>query len=126
MHPTPALDRGLAAVGLSLNVIGLLVLPFWLALEAPLATARLVVGLAAVLPALVLGVVASAALLARRRWGRIVAIVALAIALATALGYGIVWLVLVPQLRPISAVALPLLWLLQLLLLIYWSLPRKR
>ena len=76
------------------------------------------------MPALVLGVVASAALIKRRRWGRVVAIVALALALAVTLGYGIVWLVLVPLGRPLVAVILGLLSVAQVLLLIYWSLPR--
>ncbi|MFZ9566980.1 MAG: hypothetical protein ACO28R_05645 [Vulcanococcus sp.] len=124
MSPTPALDRWLAGVGLGLNLVALLALPVWLAADVPLVTANLVVGLAAILPSLVLGIIASAALLARRRWGRVLAIVALSLSLAVALSYGIVWLVLVPLGRTWLAMALGSFSITALLLLIYWSLPR--
>jgi hypothetical protein len=124
MSPTPALDRWLAGVGLGLNLVALLALPVWLAADVPLATANLVVGLAAILPSLVLGIIASAALLVRRRWGRVLAIVALSLFLAVALSYGIVWLVLVPLGRTWLAMTLGSFSITALLLLIYWSLPR--
>ena len=54
----------------------------------------------------------------------VVAIVALSVSLAVTLSYGIVWLVLVPLARPMLAVALGALTLAELLLLIYWCLPR--
>ena len=125
MHPTPALDRGLAAAGLALNVACLPAVGLWISSDAPLAGATLVVALSAILPALVLGVVAAAALLARRRWGRIVAIVALSLSLAVSLSYGVVWLVLVPFARPLVAAALAGLVLLNTLALIFWCLPRR-
>ena len=121
MAGSDRLDRWLALLGLLVNGAGLPLLLLWILHGEPLATATLVVGLAAVLPALVVGLVGSAALLARRRWGRVVAIVALALALAVSLGYGIVWLVLVPDGRALTAIGLGLLWLAQLLLLIHWS-----
>lgn len=119
----PSLDRPLAWAGLLANGAALAGLPLAVALPGPLATARLVVGLAAVLPALVLGLVACGGLLARRRWGRTVALVALGLGLAVALAGGIVWLVLVPHQRGSTAMGLAVLWVLQLLLLIRWSLP---
>jgi NADH:ubiquinone oxidoreductase subunit 6 (subunit J) len=54
----------------------------------------------------------------------VVAIVALSVSLAVTLSYGIVWLVLVPLARPVLAMALGALTLGELLLLIYWCLPR--
>jgi ABC-type spermidine/putrescine transport system permease subunit II len=98
----------------------------WIFSDGPLATATLVVGLAGVLPALVLGVIASLGLMGRRRWGRVVAIVALSLGLAVSLGYGVVWLVLVPEARAWLGVALGLGWLLQVLALIYWCVPKRQ
>jgi hypothetical protein len=89
-----------------------------------MAAANWAVGLSAILPALVLGVVASAALVKGRRWGRVVAIVALGLSLAVTLSYGVVWLVLVPLARPLTATGLGVLVVVEMLLLIYWSLPR--
>ena len=126
MASSTRLDRNLALLGLLANGAGLPLLTLWILRGGPLATATLVVGLAAILPALVVGLVASAALLARRRWGRVVAIVALALGLAVSLSYGIVWLVLVPEGRALTATLLGLLWLAQLLLLIHWSRAARR
>ena len=124
MRPSPAFDRALAVVGLALNVAALPALGGWISADAPLASATLAVGLAAILPALVLGVIASSALLARRRWGRVLAIVALALSLAVSLSYGVVWLSLVPFARPLVASGIGLLVLFETLALIYWCLPR--
>ena len=60
-------------------------------------TANIAVGAGAVLPTAVVGIIASVALLQWRRWGQVLAIVALSMALATAVPYGIVRLVLVGQ-----------------------------
>jgi len=53
-----------------------------------------------------------------------VAIVALGLSLAVTLSYGVVWLVLVPPARPLMATGLGVLVVVELLLLIYWCLPR--
>ena len=124
MKPRESLDLRLGWLGLVVNVAALPWLAQLLASGGAMGAANWAVGTAAILPALVLGVVASAALIKRRRWGRVVAIVALALALAVTLGYGIVWLVLVPLGRPLVAVTLGLLSVAQVLLLIYWSMPR--
>ena len=125
--PSPLrLDRLLALVGLVANAVALPVLAAWIFSDGSLALATLVVGLAGLLPALVLGVIASLGLLGRRRWGRVVAIVALSLALAVSLGYGVVWLVLVPEARAWAGLALGLGWLLQVLALIYWCVPKRQ
>lgn len=124
MQRSPGMDQPLAWGGLLANGAALLGLPLAIAAPGPLPVTRLVVGLAAVLPALVLGVVACAALLAQRRWGRTVALVALGLGLAVGLSAGIVWLALVPGQRVATGAGLGGLWSLQLLLLIRWSLPR--
>jgi peptidoglycan/LPS O-acetylase OafA/YrhL len=124
MHPNEQRDRLLGWLGLLANGAGFPALVALIASGGAMAAANWAVGASAILPALVLGVVASAALIKRRRWGRIVAIVALSLALAVSLSYGVVWLVLVPQSSPLLAVLLAVLVLAELLLLIYWCLPR--
>jgi hypothetical protein len=124
MHPSEIVDRRLAWVGLVLNAAGLPALAKLLSSGGSMAAANWAVGASAILPALVLGVVASAALVKRRRWGRVVGIVALALSLAVSLSYGVVWLALVPVDRPLVAVVLAVLVVAELLALIYWCLPR--
>jgi len=124
MQPSETLDRRLAWIGLLLNAAGLPALAKLLSSGGSMAAANWAVGASAILPALVLGVVASAALVKRRRWGRVVAIVALALSLAVSLSYGVVWLALVSVDRPVVAVVLGVLVVAELLALIYWCLPR--
>ena len=124
MHPSEIVDRRLAWVGLVLNAAGLPALAKLLSSGGSMAAANWAVGASAILPSLVLGVVASAALVKRRRWGRVVAIVALALSLAVSLSYGVVWLALVSVDRPLVAVVLGVLVVAELLALIYWCLPR--
>ena len=124
MQPSETLDRRLAWIGLLLNAAGLPALAKLLSSGGSMAAANWAVGASAILPGLVLGVVASAALVKRRRWGRVVAIVALALSLAVSLSYGVVWLALVSVDRPVVAVVLGVLVVAELLALIYWCLPR--
>jgi len=120
----PALGfHGLAQLGLLANLLALPGLLAWLLWDGPLHIATLAVGLAAVLPALVLGVIANLALLDGRGWGRVLNLVGLGLGLAASLGYGIVWLALVPGGRGAVATGLGLLWLIQTLGLVAWSLP---
>lgn len=112
---------GLVANGLAIP-LGLAVIlldPTW-------RTANIVVGASAVLPTAVVGLVASIALLKWRAWGQILAIVALAMALAAGLPYGIVRLVLLSEGRPLTAVLSGLLWAATTAALVYWSRPSIR
>ncbi|MBM5798138.1 MAG: Hepatitis C virus core protein [Cyanobacteria bacterium M_surface_7_m2_040] len=116
----------LAWLGLVANV---LVLP--LAVAAILAdrswlATNIAVGAGGVLPTAVVGIVASIALLRWRRWGQILAIVALAMALAVGLPYGIVRLVLVEQNRALMAVLAPLHWASCTAALVFWCRPAIR
>ena len=124
MQPSETLDRRLVWIGLVLNAAGLPALVKLLSSGGSMAAANWAVGMSAILPALVLGVVGGAALVKRRHWGRVVAIVALALSLAVSLSYGVVWLALVPVDRPVVAVVLGVLVVAELLALIYWCLPR--
>jgi hypothetical protein len=112
---------GLVANGLAIP-LGLAVIlldPTW-------RTTNIVVGASAVLPTAVVGLVASIALLKWRAWGQILAIVALAMALAVGLPYGIVRLTLLSEGRPLTAVLSGLLWAATTAALVYWSRPSIR
>ena len=112
---------GLVANGLAIP-LGLAVIlldPTW-------RTANLVVGASAVLPTAVVGLVASIALLKWRAWGQILAIVALSMALAVGLPYGIVRLALLSEGRLLTAVLSGLLWAATTAALVFWSRPSIR
>jgi hypothetical protein len=124
-----ALARGykaLAWLGLLLNALAIPVVAFVLVRDPHLRVANLVLACTVGWPAAVIGVVACAGLLAERRWGVILAIVALSLTLAAGVPYGIVRLVLVTQGRALLSVLAPLLWTLNLLLLLYWCRPVHR
>ena len=76
-------------------------------------------------PAAIVGIVAAAGLLAQRRWGVILTIVALSMALGGALPYGIVRLVLGPEARNLGFASVSL-GLLNVLALVYWCRPAHR
>jgi len=112
---------GLVANGLAIP-LGLAVIlldPTW-------RTANLVVGASAVLPTAVVGLVGSIALLKWRAWGQILAIVALSMALAVGLPYGIVRMALLSEGRLLTAVLSGLLWAATTAALVFWSRPSIR
>ena len=76
-------------------------------------------------PAAIVGIVASAGLLAERKWGVIVAIVALSMTLAGTLPYGIVRLVVEGDIFGLSGLSF-LIATSNLLALIYWCRPSHR
>lgn len=125
LHP-PRGYRPLAWLGLGLNALAVplglgLILqdPFW-------RVANIAVAAGAVLPTAILGMVACIALLKWRHWGQVLAIVALSMSLAVTLPYAIVRLVLVPEGRAQLAVLAPLLWTLNVAVLVYWCRPAIR
>ena len=126
MLPHPRGYLTLAWCGLVGNA---LVIPLTIALtvlEPTWRTTNIAVGAGAVLPAAVVGLIASLALIRWRAWGQILAIVALAMDLAVGLPYGIVRMVLLEQDRLITAVLSGLLWVATTAALIYWCQPRIR
>tara|TARA_B100000700_G_C14920703_1_gene796927 strand:- start:774 stop:1169 length:396 start_codon:yes stop_codon:yes gene_type:complete len=76
-------------------------------------------------PASIVGIVASSGLLAERKWGVILAIVALSMALTGTLPYGIVRMLIEKDLLGVSGISL-LIAALNLLALIYWCRPGHR
>jgi hypothetical protein len=113
----------LAWLGLVANALAI---PLGLAvilLDPTWRVTNIVVGASAVLPTAVVGLVATIALLKWRAWGQILAIVALAMALAVGLPYGIVRLVLQSEGRLLTAVLSALLWTATTAALVFWSRP---
>ena len=86
-------------------------------------TVHIAVGAGAVLPTAAVGIVASIALLKWRAWGQILAIVALAMALAIGLPYGIVRLALLSDGRGLTALVGALLAAAMTAALVYWCRP---
>ena len=115
----------LAWIGLLANVT---VLPF-IGLVAfnnpdlPLVNITLAISLA--WPAAIVGIVASAGLLAERKWGIILAIVSLSMTLSGTLPYGVVRIVREGDLFGLSGLSF-LIAILNLLALIYWCRPIHR
>ena len=118
--------RPMAWLGLLVN---LLILPLTLQfiLSDPFwRTANITIAAAGVLPTVVLGLIASVALLRWRHWGQILAIVALSLSLAVCLPYGIVRLVMVEPGRSLLSIAAPVAWVINAAALVFWCRPGIR
>ena len=119
-------NRRLALLGLSFNLFGFIACAFaiQLAITKPdqLHITTFVVALAGWLPALIVGTIACWALLLRRRWGIVLALVALGLQLITVVPYGIVRTVLLPGNRILCASLSGLFLSVGVVLIIYWSL----
>ena len=111
--------------GLIANIVALPIIGIVAFAGPPLQTANISLAISLAWPAAIVGIVASAGLLAERRWGVILAIVALSMALSASLPYGIVRLVIVRDPHAISGVSL-LMAIMNLLALIYWCRPIHR
>ena len=116
----------LARLGLVANGLAIPLALAVILLDPTWRTANLVVGASAVLPTAVVGLVGSIALLKWRAWGQILAIVALSMALAVGLPYGIVRLALLSEGRLLTAVLSGLLWAATTAALVFWSRPSIR
>ncbi|MEB3240709.1 MAG: Hepatitis C virus core protein [Synechococcus sp.] len=114
-------DRLLAIAGVVVNTVGLVLASGAIQHEDPLQTANVVLAIAAWIPTAITGLIASVALLKRRRWGMVVAIVALSLQLLTLVPYGIVRLALVSTDRGIWSVVIGSILVEAILLTVYWS-----
>ncbi len=112
-------------LGLLANVAALPVIGIVAFAGPPLQAVNISLAISLVWPAAIVGIVASAGLLAERRWGVIVAIVALSMALSASLPYGIVRLVLVQDPQSLGGLSL-IMAIMNLLALIYWCRPIHR
>ena len=112
-------------IGLIANVAALPLIAFVAFAGPPMQIANLSVAISLAWPASIVGIVSCAGLMAERRWGVVLAIIALSMALAFSLPYGIVRLILVRDFQSISTFSL-FFAALNLLGLIYWSRPIHR
>ena len=115
----------LSWLGLLSNVIALPSIAYVLSSEASLQIANLSIAISLAWPSAIVGIVASAGLLAERRWGIIMSIVSTSMVIAAALPYGIIRLLLEGDLFGLSGICL-IIAILNLLGLIYWVLPVHR
>jgi hypothetical protein len=118
--------KTLAWLGLIANILVLPITVLAIVVDRQWQAANIAVGAGGVLPTAVVGIIASVALLQWRRWGQILAIVALAMALTVGLPYGIVRLVLVHQERWLTAVLSAMVWAACTAALLFWSRPAIR
>ncbi len=115
----------LSWIGLFANIIALPFIAYVVSSGPPLRIANISLAISLAWPAAIVGIVASAGLLAERKWGVIMSIVALSMVLAGALPYGIIRLLLEDDLIGLSGISL-IIAVLNLFALIYWVLPVHR
>lgn len=118
--------RTLAIAGLVSNILALPLGMAAIVVDPTWRTANIAMVAGAVLPTAVLGIVASTALLRWRRWGQVLAIVTLAMALTAGVPYAIVRLVLVDQNRLLTALLAALLTVASTTALVFWCRPAVR
>jgi hypothetical protein len=87
----------------------------------PLHTANLVLALAAWLPAAITGTIACLALLQHRRWGMVLALVAIGLQLVSLVPYAIVRAALLADSRGLWVVISAVLLVAGVLFLVYWA-----
>ena len=92
-------DRWLAVVGLVANALGLIAASVVIGMPDPWHTANLVLAISAWIPTAIVGIIACIALISRRGWGMVLALVALSLQLLVLVPYGIVRLSLLASER---------------------------
>ncbi len=112
-------------LGLFANVIAMPIIGLIAFAGPPLQTANISLAFSIAWPAAIVGIVACSGLLAERKWGVILSIIALSMALSASLPYGIVRLVLVKENHTITSLSL-ILAIFNLLSLLYWCRPVHR
>jgi hypothetical protein len=114
-------DLLLASGGLVINLLGFLIVAVAIASPDPLHTANLVLALAAWLPAAITGTIACLALLQHRRWGMVLALVAIGLQLVSLVPYAIVRAALLADSRGLWVVISAVLLVAGVLSLVYWA-----
>lgn len=119
-------DRSLAIVGLVVNLLGLIAAAVVIGMPDPWHTADLVMAISAWMPTAIVGIIACIALLSRRGWGMVLALVALGLQLLVLVPYGIVRLSLLEAERSLDLVAVISLVVAVVLLIVYWARALRR
>ena len=114
-----------AWLGLLANIAAIPFIAFVVSSGPPLQWANLWVAIFLAWPAAVVGIVAASGLFAERRWGVIMSIIALSMAVSGTLPYGIFRLIDEGDLFGLSGLSL-LIALLNLVALVYWCRPGHR
>ena len=115
----------LSWIGLFANLVALPLIAYVVSIGPPLRVANISIAISLAWPAAIIGIVASAGLLAERKWGVIMSIISLSMVVAGALPYGIIRLILENDLVGLGGLCL-LLVILNISALIYWTLPIHR
>ncbi len=115
----------LSWIGLFANVIALPLIAYVVSADNPLRIANISIAISLAWPSAIVGIVASAGLLARRKWGVIMSIIATSMVISGTLPYGIVRLILQDDLFGLSGLSL-MISILNIIALIYWVLPVHR
>ena len=111
--------------GLIANIVALPFIAIVVSSGPPLKVANMSVAISLAWPAAIVGIVAASGLIAERRWGIILTIVALSMTLSGTLPYGLVRLVREKDIIGLGGLSL-LIATLNLLALIYWCRPGHR
>tara|TARA_Y100001968_G_scaffold253674_1_gene239375 strand:+ start:619 stop:1008 length:390 start_codon:yes stop_codon:yes gene_type:complete len=114
-----------AWIGLLANIAAIPFIAFVVSSGPPLQWANLWVAIFLAWPAAIVGIVAASGLFAERRWGIIMSIVALSMAVSGTLPYGIFRLIDEGDFLGLSGLSL-LIAVLNLIALIYWCRPGHR
>jgi hypothetical protein len=113
-------------VGLAANLLGLIAASVVIGLPDPWHTANLVLAISAWIPTAIVGIIACIALIGRRGWGMVLALVALGLQLLVLVPYGIVRLSLLASERSQGLMAVISLVVADVLLIVYWSRALRR
>ena len=115
----------LSWIGLFANIIALPFIAYVVSSGPPLHVANISIAISLAWPSAIVGIVASAGLLAERKWGVIMSIISLSMVVAGALPYGVIRLIIENDLFGLSGICL-IIALLNLIALVYWLLPVHR
>ena len=116
----------LSWVGLISNIIALPVIAIIISFGPPLKVANITLAISLGWPAAIVGIVASSALLAERKWGVTLTLVSLSMVIAGTLPYSIVRLIREKEgIFGIGSLTL-LIALLSIMALLYWCNPKHR
>ena len=115
----------LSWIGLFSNVIALPIIAYVVSQGPPLRLANITIAASLGWPSAIVGIVASAALLADRRWGITLTIISLSMVLSGTLPYGIIRFIKVGDIFGLSGLTL-IISLFCVLGLVYWCMPMHR
>ena len=112
-------------LGLLTNVTALPIIGILAFTGPPLQTANISLAFSIAWPAAIVGIVASSGLLAKKRWGILLAIISISMVISSSLPYSIVRSILVEDSLLVSSITLAIATI-NILALLYWCRPEHR